>query len=132
MGFIRYKLKGSTLIEVLIAFAICVVIFSMSLHIILKSGTSDNTEMRLRANIIASSQIGIMSPEEQGTIIDSTSFTNLIVVSIIQPIDSIPGLYDAEVKVLSKKKAILARKFRVLNDINYDPDNVDYNQYWEQ
>lgn len=52
LKYIKNKIRGSTVLEVVVSLTICMIIFSISMRFILKMQTSNNTETKQRAELM--------------------------------------------------------------------------------
>ena len=103
------KLMSSTLVEVLVAVAICLIVFTMALNILIKSESENNTRLTLKAEL-AQERIISFIKETSNLESDTINIDGMVVSTEIISHDEFPGLYCLTCKVFTKNMKPLAVK----------------------
>lgn len=104
------KFKGSSLVEVLVAIAICMTIFSIALAILLKANQENSTRLKLQANLF---QEELITKVRLNGIEENTDFVEqegLIVQFEYTDREDYANMKQVTIRILSKNGTPLAIK----------------------
>ena len=109
-GIFRIKLDASTLVEVLVAVAVCMLIFSISMTIILKVDRENSLHQKLTADLIHQQLKEELQHETLKQTEDTLTISGLTICLNIEPVDSIAGVWEISNRIYSRNGTPLSVK----------------------
>ena len=110
---IKTRIIGSTIVEVIVALIICMIIFSISASIILKSRISNNISLKQKASLVLSN-ISRNNLDEYVNF-NSPEFTLSVDK---EENDSIQDVYKVTISVFDSEGKVLGEKILLINNYN--------------
>lgn len=112
-----HKVKGSTLIETLIAVVIILTCFSIAMMFFMKLNQSSFTKQHLKAEQLVKQQL-YNSLKTENYIDDNFTEEDFTISQTIEPYKNYPNLFILKVEALNKNNKTLASRKQVI--INYE------------
>jgi Tfp pilus assembly protein PilV len=112
MGKLKKYLKGSTLMEVLVAMVILSLAWMFALSMIVKVGGESNTYQRVKAQLLVDSYFEAFA--KNGKISDFGNTIDFKVVNTVLPYKSVQNVFVVKVEVFSKTGRSICERSKVI------------------
>lgn len=117
---LKTRLKASSLVEVLVAVAVCMLVFSVSMMILLKVDRENNVHLRLKADLIQQ-QLEITIKKDPITAPkDTIILEGLVIYRNVEQNDSLSGIWTVTHRIFSKNGTPLSVKKYLTRNITID------------
>lgn len=114
--FLKKKVKASTLVEVLVAIAVCMIVFTLAMTILLKADQESNSLLKLKAGLAYPELVEQLDESiEIGT--DTLYLNGLVIARTVEPVDSLTDVMAVTFHAYDNNKIPLSVK-RVLIEIS--------------
>lgn len=100
MALLTHKIKGSSLLETLIAMVVVLVCFSIATMVLVNTMKSDNGRLKLHARLEMNA-LYIKALEDQDFVDNSTPYEGFTIDKKTEPYQDKPGLYLVSLKAIS-------------------------------
>lgn len=97
---ITKRLNGQSLVEVLVAIAVCMIVFSLSVTILLKVEKEDNSLLRLKADVLQKKLHRELDTNIE-TSEDTIYLDRLVIYRKVQLISDMPGVFAVQYRAFS-------------------------------
>ncbi|TKG88105.1 hypothetical protein EYV94_27615 [Puteibacter caeruleilacunae] len=113
----KVRLKGSTLVEILVAVAICMIIFTMALNILLKADREDNATLKLNAQLAKEVFVDRLKKSNLELGVDTIPLKAVMVIQSVEESQQFRDVLEVTLQFRSKhNKPLLIEKLLIPKD----------------